>query len=149
MKGMSLDSINQQEELMNYLKQIDWASPYGLSLAAVLGAVFILFFASLYKLFKLKGAPGWTALIPFLNYSIMARIGGLPPISILLLFIPYINLAFAMVLIFRFLRAYNKSILFCALGALFFIFILPILAFHSNLEQDNNNPSNQYDGNNL
>jgi hypothetical protein len=145
MKGLNWENINQQEELMVYLKQVDWSSPYGLSMALVLGAVIVLFFASLYKLFRIKGAPGWTALIPFLNYSVMARIGGLPPISILLLFVPYINFAFAMLLIFKFLRAYNKGVLFCLLGSLFFIIFLPILAFHSNLGQSNND--NQSYGN--
>ncbi|MCX8479653.1 MAG: DUF5684 domain-containing protein [Chitinophagales bacterium] len=142
MKGMNLEDIDQQEELMTYLKHVDWNTPYGWSLALVFAAVLLLFFASLYKLFKLKGVPGWTALIPFLNYSVMAQIGGLPAISILLLFVPYINFVFAMVLIFRFFRAYNKGFLFSAVGSLFFIIFLPILAFHSNLESvDNTNNS--------
>jgi DMSO reductase anchor subunit len=102
MKGMNLEDIDQQEELMTYLKHVDWNTPYGWSLALVFAAVLLLFFASLYKLFKLKGVPGWTALIPFLNYSVMAQIGGLPAISILLLFVPYINFVFAMVLIFKY-----------------------------------------------
>ena len=144
MKGMNLENIDQQEELMTYLKQIDWNTPYGWSLALVFLGVLILFFASLYKLFKIKGMPGWTALVPFLNYSVLAQIGGLPAISILLLFVPYINFLFAMVLIFRFFRAYHKSFLFCATGSLFFIIFLPILAFHSNLETNDhsfNNPT--------
>lgn len=141
MKGIKLSDIDQQEELMAYLKQIDWSSPYGICLALVLTSVVVLFFASLYRLFKLKGVPGWTALIPFLNYSVMAKIGGLPPISILLLFVPYINFLFAMVLIFRFFKAYNKSFLFCMIGSLFFIIFLPILAFHSNLESTPNAPN--------
>lgn len=134
MKGINLEQFNQQEELANYLKQIDWMSPYGISLAFVFIAIIVLFFSSLYKLFKLKGVPAWTALVPFLNYSVMAQIGGLPPISILLLFVPYINLVFALVLIFKFFRAYQRSVLFSALGALFFIVFLPILAFHSDLD---------------
>ncbi len=140
MKGIKLEDIDQQEEIIAYLKQIDWSSPYGICLALVIAAIFVMFFASLYRLFRLKGVPGWTALIPFLNYSVMAKIGGLPPISILLLFVPYINFLFAMVLIFRFFKAYNKSILFCAIGSLFFIVFLPILAFHSNLEINSNKP---------
>lgn len=134
MKGINLEQFNQQEELANYLKQIDWMSPYGISLAFVFIAIIVLFFSSLYKLFKLKGVPAWTALVPFLNYSVMAQIGGLPPISILLLFVPYINLVFALVLIFKFFRAYQRSVLFSTLGALFFIVFLPILAFHSDLD---------------
>lgn len=145
MKGLNLEAANQQEAMMAYLKQIDWTSPYGLSLAFVIAAVFILFFSSLYKLFKIKGVPAWTALIPFLNYSVMAQIGGLPPISILLLFVPYVNFLFAMFLIFRFLKAYNKGTLFCIMGSLFFILFLPILAFHSNLETENKTPKSDND----
>ena len=145
MKEVNLEGIGQQEELMAYLKSIDWNTPYGWSLALVFAGVFILFFGSLYKLFKLKGIPGWTALIPFLNYSMMARIGGLPPISILLLFVPYVNFLYAMVLIFRFFKAYNKGILFCAIGSLFFIVFLPILAFHSNLESNSPQPKSDTD----
>jgi hypothetical protein len=145
MKEMKLGDLDQQEAMMAYLKQIDWTSPYGLSLALVFAAILVLFFASLYKLFKLKGVPGWTAFVPFLNYSVMAQIGGLPAISILLLFVPYINFLFAIVLIFRFFKAFNKSILFCIMGSLFFIIFLPILAFHSNLDQVNKTPKNDTD----
>ena len=99
-----------------------------ISLIISLGfAAFII--ATMWKLFVKAGKPGWAAIIPIYNTVVLLQITGRPLWFLILAFIPFVNLAFAVIICLDLARVFGKSALF-GLGILFLsIIFLPLLAF--------------------
>lgn len=92
-------------------------------------AIYIILSVSWYTLFKRSGEKGYKAWIPIYNSYILMRIVGLNPWTVLLYFIPIVNIFALALLSVRVANTYEKGAGF-ALGVLFFPFVCyPILAF--------------------
>lgn len=84
---------------------------------------------------KKAGKPMWSQLIPLYNVAVLLEIVGFNPFLVVLLFVPFINIGFALflLLIFPIYLSYSfgKGILF-GMGLIFFpILFYPMLAFSS------------------
>ena len=98
---------------------------------------------SWWKIFEKAGQPGWLALIPIWNVIVFFGIANLSPLTLILFFIPIVNI-FAIpmimaILMIKLAKSFDRSVLF-ALGLLFLnpLFML-ILAFNSSQYSGNRN----------
>ena len=90
------------------------------TLGAALGAIFmivmlaltVLFFVGFWKVFTKAGQPGWAALIPFYNAYILTKIAGRPGWWVLMLMIPFVNLAFGILLAIDIAKAFGQGAAF-------------------------------------
>ncbi len=92
-------------------------------------AFIIFIIASIWKTFEKAGQPGWACIIPFYNYYIMAKIGGVK--NWWLIFIPLANIYIIIVILNGVSKAFGKDAGF-TVGLIFLGFIFwPILGFGS------------------
>jgi hypothetical protein len=92
-------------------------------------AFIIFIIASIWKTFEKAGQPGWACIIPFYNYYIMAKIGGVK--NWWLIFIPLVNIYIIIVILNGVSKAFGKDAGF-TVGLIFLGFIFwPILGFGS------------------
>ncbi len=63
----------------------------------------------MWKLFVKAGKPGWASLIPIYNTIVMLQIVGKPIWWIILLFIPFVNLVVAIILVIELGKAFGKG----------------------------------------
>jgi uncharacterized protein DUF5684 len=99
------------------------------TLGAALGAIFmivmlaltVLFFVGFWKVFTKAGQPGWAALIPFYNAYILTKIAGRPGWWVLMLMIPFVNIAFGILLAIDIAKAFGQ-------GAAFGVILLFLLS---------------------
>jgi hypothetical protein len=90
------------------------------TLGAALGAIFmivmlaltVLFFVGFWKVFTKAGQPGWAALIPFYNAYILTKIAGRPGWWVLMLMIPFVNIAFGILLAIDIAKAFGQGAAF-------------------------------------
>jgi hypothetical protein len=90
------------------------------TLGAALGAIFmivmlaltVLFCVGFWKVFTKAGQPGWAALIPFYNAYILTKIAGRPGCWALMLMIPFVNLAFGILLAIDIAKAFGQGAAF-------------------------------------
>jgi len=90
------------------------------TLGAALGAIFmiimlaltVLFFVGFWKVFTKAGQPGWAALIPLYNAYILTKIAGRPGWWVLMLMIPFVNLAFGILLAIDIAKAFGQGAAF-------------------------------------
>ena len=88
-------------------------------------AVFILFFVIvMWKIFKKAGYPGWASLVPIYNLYIALKIAGLPGWTILLTFVPVVNIIIIIIMPFGTAKNFGKGFLY-GLG----MFLLPLLFY--------------------
>jgi hypothetical protein len=98
----------------------------------VIGIISII---SLWKLFNKANEPGWAAIIPFYNMYVMLRIGKKPDYWLLLLIIPFVNIAYYIMTLQGFLKAYGRGDTVSVLLAFFLSPIyFPYLAFSKNVQ---------------
>ena len=91
----------------------------------------VLIIASMWKVFTKAGKPGWAAIVPFYNTVVLLEIAGRPIWWLLLLFIPFVNIVFAVIVMNDLAKSFGKGVGMTLL-LLFLPFIgLPILAFGS------------------
>ena len=99
------------------------------SLIIIWLAFVILIFAAMWKVFEKAGQPGWAAIIPIYNLYIMTKIAGKPGWWVIMFFIPFVNIIFAIWLYNMISKSFGKDEGFTAgLVILGFIF-WPILGF--------------------
>ena len=92
-------------------------------------ALAVLTIVAWWKVHAKAGVPGWTSLIPILNIYVLVRMGGLAGKTVLLYFIPVVNILFSVYVVLRLVRAFGKGTGF-AIGVLLLPFLfMPILAF--------------------
>jgi uncharacterized membrane protein len=82
---------------------------------SAVGVVFSLIFAviaivALWKIFVKAGEPGWAGIIPLYNTYTLTKISGLNPWLFLLMFIPVVNVVFAIFVMIKVGEAFDKSI---------------------------------------
>ncbi|HXP86168.1 MAG TPA: DUF5684 domain-containing protein [Bryobacteraceae bacterium] len=93
----------------------------------LLVAVFMI--AAGWKVFVKAGQPGWAVIIPIYNIVVILKIVGRPLWWIVLMVIPLVNLAIAIIVNIDFAKSFGKSAGFgVGLALLGFIFF-PILGF--------------------
>jgi hypothetical protein len=85
----------------------------GGAVGAIMGlvwlAVIVLFIAALWKVFTKAGHPGWAAIVPIYNAYILVKIAGRPGWWLLMLFIPFVNLVFSILLSIDIAKAFGQS----------------------------------------
>lgn len=92
----------------------------------VLGIIVII---SRWKIFQKAGKPGWAAIVPVYNFIVELEIIGKPWWWLLLMFVPIVNIVFAIMMVNLLAKSFGKDVGF-TLGLLFLPFIFyPILAF--------------------
>jgi hypothetical protein len=92
-------------------------------------AMFVLWIASMWKVFVKAGQPGWAAIIPIYNAYIILKIAGKPGWWLILFFIPFVNLIMIILTYVALAEKFGKGAGF-AIGLVFLSFIFfPILAF--------------------
>ena len=89
----------------------------------------VLVIVAYWKLFEKAGEPGWAILVPFYNLYVLYKIAFGYGWVFLLLFIPIVNIVFALMLPFKLAKAFGHDIGY-GFGLLFLgtIFII-IMAF--------------------
>lgn len=95
-----------------------------LGLAAVVLAVSALWVVSLWRVYTKAGQPGWAMLVPVYNTVVLLRIAGRPWWWLLLLAIPFVNLAVWIVVLLDLGRAFGKD---SAFGLI--LLLLPFVGF--------------------
>jgi Family of unknown function (DUF5684) len=65
-----------------------------------------------FKVFTKAGQPGWAALIPFYSAYILTKIAGRPGWRVLMLMIPFVNLAFGILLAIDIAKAFGQGAAF-------------------------------------
>ena len=101
----------------------------GAAFALVLVAIFGVMIASMWKVFRKAGQPGWAAIMPIYNLVVLLRITGKPGWWLVLFCLPGANLVALILVSVALARSFGKSTGFglglLALGVVFY----PILAF--------------------
>jgi hypothetical protein len=64
---------------------------------------------ALWRVFEKAGKPGWAAIIPIYNYVVLLEIVGKPVWWIILLFIPFVNLIIAIILMLELAKSFGKG----------------------------------------
>ncbi len=92
----------------------------------ILGIIIII---ARWKIFQKAGKPGWAAIVPIYNFIVELEIIGKPWWWLLLMFIPIVNIVFAIMMVNLLAKSFGKDVGF-TLGLLFLPFIFyPILGF--------------------
>lgn len=97
----------------------------------IIGAIYVvLSVVAMWKIFTKAGQAGWKSIIPIYNLIVLCQISGLNPLTILLIFIPFVGqLIFLILLYVKLANAFGQGGGFAVgLILLNFIFML-ILAF--------------------
>ncbi len=97
---------------------------------SILGLVVaVIMVASMWKVFKKAGKPGWAAIIPIYNLIVMLEIARKPTWWVFGIFIPFVNMITSIMVTYEFAKAFGKDVGFTVgLIVLPFIFY-PMLAF--------------------
>ena len=85
----------------------------GGAVGAIMGlvwlAVVVLFIVALWKVFTKAGQPGWAAIVPIYNAYVLVKIAGRPGWWLLMLFIPFVNIVFSILLSIDIAKAFGQS----------------------------------------
>lgn len=101
----------------------------GLLFMVIWLAVVVLTIAGMWKVFSKAGQPGWAVLIPIFNFYVLLKVAGKPGWWLILLLIPLVNVAIAILTIVAVCERFGKGGGF-AVGLIFLPFIFyPILGF--------------------
>lgn len=92
-------------------------------------AILVLVLISMWKVFEKAGRQGWEGIIPIYNIYVMLQITKQPVWWLILMFIPGINIVFAILILMELAQKFGKESAFgIGLALLPFIFF-PMLAF--------------------
>lgn len=104
-------------EILDFIIHNAW---YVQSLIAI---ILILFIYGTWELFEHFGEKGWLALIPIVNiYILCKQVFSKPFLTLLLFFIPFVNIVFWFILNIRLMKSLNRNI-FIGISSVFFPFI--------------------------
>jgi len=92
-------------------------------------ALIILVIVSNWKIYVKAGQPGWASIIPIYNILILLRIVGRPWWWIFLLFIPWVNIVFGIIVAYDLARRFGQGGWFTVGIVVLPIIFYPILAF--------------------
>lgn len=92
-------------------------------------AIIVAVIAGFWKVFEKAGKPGWASIVPIYNLVILLEIAQKPMWWIVLMFIPLVNIAIAVLISIEVAKAFGKTPAFgVGLALLGFVFY-PILGF--------------------
>lgn len=92
-------------------------------------AIAIIIIASIWRLYTIKGYPGWYMFIPIYNLYILCKIAKVSLWILLLLLIPGVRVIAALYLYYKTAQAYGRGFSF-TLGLIFLpVIFIPIMAF--------------------
>jgi hypothetical protein len=115
---------------MDASEQVGVSGGFGI-FAIVWLAVAVFMLVALWKVFTKAGQPGWGVLIPIYNTYLMLKIAGKPGWWLLMMFIPIVNVVFAILAMIGLANNFGKGGGF-VVGLLFLPFIFyPILGYGS------------------
>ena len=96
---------------------------------AIIAAVVVLMIVARWKVFAKAGKPGWACLVPFYNIIITLEIVGKPAWWLLMMFVPCVNIVFAVWMINLLSKSFGKTEGF-TVGLILLPYIFyPILGF--------------------
>ena len=72
-------------------------------------AICVALIAGSWKAFVKAGLPGWAAIVPIYNMYLMWQMTGKPILWFILLFVPFANLVFGILLMIEVAKAYGKG----------------------------------------
>ena len=72
-------------------------------------AVMVVVIVGFWKVFEKAGQPGWAALVPIYNAYILLKIAGRPGWWVLLLMIPFVNFAIAIIVASDIAKSFGQS----------------------------------------
>ena len=108
-----------------------WIFPF--MLFGLAFAIFII--AAQWKIYAKAGQPGWACIVPFYNYYVLLKIVGKPGWWLAMMFIPFVNIIFAIWTVNMLSKSFGKdegfTIGLLLLGVVFY----PILGFGSSAYQ--------------
>ncbi len=76
----------------------------------IYAAFIILLLAAEWKIFVKAGKPGWAAIIPIYNFIVILEIVGKPVWWIILMFIPFVNIIFLIIVIHNLSLSFGQGI---------------------------------------
>jgi hypothetical protein len=95
-------------------------------------AIWLFVIGGVWKTFSKAGQPGWAAIVPIYNLVVMARIAAVPMWTLLLFFVPVVNVLTSLVYDMRVAARFGRSPLF-GFGLFFLPFIFwPVLGYGSS-----------------
>lgn len=106
-------------------------SPSGFNAASSVGGVFgglvgyVLAVVALWPVFTKAGRPGWGAIIPIYNTYLLTKIAGYHGATMLLLFIPIVNVIWGIFLALGVGRAFGRSGVF----SFFLLWLLSLIGY--------------------
>jgi hypothetical protein len=105
------------------------ATGIGIFIIIVYLALIVFYISASWRLFTKAGQPGWAAIVPIYNAWVLLKIVGRPDWWLILFFIPFVNIIFAIIVINDLSKSFGHDAGFTVgLVLLGFIFF-PILAF--------------------
>ncbi len=114
-----------------------------LTLNLLMLAFLILILTSMWKISVKAGRKGWEGIIPLYNLYTVVVIAEKPMWWIILLFIPYVNIVFSVMVWYSISKHFGKDGWF-TVGIFFLPFIfLPILAFDSSITYKKLTPTSE------
>jgi hypothetical protein len=103
----------------------------GIGIGVVLAylAVVAFLLVAMWKIYSKAGQAGWKALVPIYNTLVMLQMVGRPMWWIVLLFIPFVNIIFAIIITNDLSKSFGKDVAW-TVGLILLPFVFyPILAF--------------------
>ena len=94
-------------------------------------AVVAFYLAAGWKVFVKAGEPGWGIFVPVYNLYLVCKIAGRPEWWLILFFVPFVNIAIALIIAMDLAKAFSKSSGFGIGLWLLGIVFVPILGFGS------------------
>lgn len=98
-------------------------------LLGILGALIIIFFISMMRIYKKANRSGISAIVPLYNCAVLMEIINEPKWKFLLLIIPGVNIVYFCMAMYRLAKYFRKGGGFCVLTAIFPLFMIPVIAF--------------------
>src|SRR5688500_13737616 len=100
-----------------------------LTVVVIVLALFLVVAIGRWKVFDKAGQPGWTAIIPFVNYFFLAMAAGKPAWWGILMFVPIVNIIVWFILSIDLAKRFGRGTGFGIGIALLPIIFIPILGF--------------------
>lgn len=117
--------------MLTALQDVPTPLEEGMSMTAVVIslALFLLVAIGLWKVFDKAGQPGWTAIIPLVNYFFLAMAAGKPAWWGILMFVPLVNIVVWFLVSIALAKRFGRGTGFGIGIALLPIIFIPILGF--------------------
>lgn len=124
------EELSFWEKLTYDMNENEKAAFMTLLIISAIGFVYSIFLSiCLWKIYVKAGEHGFASLIPIYNLYIMSKIAFGKGWMFLLTCVPVVGSVFALILSFKFVKAFGKSTLFAILSIPFSFITIPMLAF--------------------